>query len=152
MAAIEKICEFGSEEYLGYQMRDHKKNLIQVNPSARRNFKNKKATLIIHAIEWRAVYKQRGEIQWSGSPSEDDYYSSTFNWYVPEYTYSLNFDQDELQGIVEGKYLNYTYDLGTTIRKLKRLVGGNKYLTIKKEITTKDKSLYKYNDIVKSNV
>ena len=71
---------------------------------------------------------------------------------MPEYTYSLNFDQDELQGIVEGKYLNYTYDLGTTIRKLKRLVGGNKYLTVKKEITTKDKSLYKYNDIVKSNI
>lgn len=152
MAGIEKICEFGSEDYLGWDMYKHKHNLIQVNPEARHNFKNKKATLIIHAIEWRAVYKNRGDIQCSTSPSEDDCYSSIVNWYVPQYTYSLNFDQEELQGIVEGKYLNYTYDLGTTIRKLKRLVGGNKYLTIKKEITTKDKSLYKYNDIVKNNI
>ena len=47
MSEIEKICEFGSDEYLGYEMRKHKKNLIQVNPSARRNFKNKKAYISI---------------------------------------------------------------------------------------------------------
>ena len=52
MAAIEKICEFGSEEYLGYQMRDHKKNLIQVNPSARHNFKNKKGLMILLISPW----------------------------------------------------------------------------------------------------
>lgn len=151
MAASEKVCEFGSDEYLGYEMRKHKKNLIQVNPSARHNFKNKKCTLIIHRGEWCAVNKERGKIRWSSTPSDDDCNSNTVNWYVKEWYYTLKFEQEELQGQVDGEYLNWTYDLGTTIRKLKRLVGGSKYMTVIREFNTNDNMQYAYSDIVKAN-
>lgn len=149
MSAIEKICEFGSDEYLGYEMRKHKKNLIQVNPSARHNFKNKKCTLIIHNGEWCEVWKPRGKILTSTIPN--DYYSGPDRWYIKEWYYTLKFEQEELQGRVDGEYRNWTYDLGTTIRKLKRLVGGSKYLTVIREFNTNDDTQYAYNDIVRAN-
>ena len=147
MAAIEKVCEYGSDEYLGFDMYKHKKNHIQVNPSARKYFKNKKCTLYIKLGEWVEVWKPRGTILTYSRP--DIYYNGPDRWFVRHWDYMLKFEQPELQGNVDGEYINHTFDLGTTVRKLKRLVGGTKYMNIVYEFNTKDNAQYKYYDIVK---
>ena len=128
MAGIEKVCEFGSEDYLAGDMYKHKHNLIQINPEARSNFKNQKCTLIIAKPLLVSAWKYRGEVM---SYSDIKYHESfPNNILIKHWEYILKFEQPELQGNVYGEYYNQTFDLSTTIRKIKNLVGGNKYLTI----------------------
>lgn len=151
MAYIEKMCEFGSEnkgvEYGGFQMYKWKRNLIQVHPSVRHNFKHKHATLIIHRCEWREAWKPRGTILCTSNPSTD--YSGPNRWFVKEWFYTLQFDDASVQGIVGGEYYNWSFDLGAVKRKIKRMLGGSKYLTIVHEDDFKNTRNYTYDDIVR---
>lgn len=151
MAYVEKRCEFGSEdlgvEYGGWQMYKWKRNLIQVHPSVRHNFKHKRAKLIIHECRWQEVWKPRGTIHLSSTPSI--YYSGPDHWYVKQWFYTLVFEDESVFGDVDGEYYNWSFDLGAVKRKIKRMLGGNKYLTVVHENDFKNSRNYVYDDIVR---
>lgn len=117
MAGIEKICEF-SGDYPGSKMYKHKRNHIQICPQYRKLFRGAEAELVIvrKELHW---YHHHG---WSMS-----YYKDA-NW-IPrkcklktEYWYELRVKDAHLRGQVEGKYLNWSYDLKDVVKRLKRML------------------------------
>jgi hypothetical protein len=134
MAGIEKICEF-SGDYPAHEMYGYKHNQLQIMPEYRKKFRGCKAKLYISFDEMRWISK------WGSSSS---YNADQMNWYEPPFTsekdfieYHKNKNKDRLiksfnyvlvtkdkslQGQVGGEYYNYTSDLKTVKRKLKRLL------------------------------
>lgn len=136
MAGIEKICEF-SDEYPGHLMYGYKKNLIQIMPQFRKLFRGAAAELHIEKAEVvmykrfrgcgggystpcarNIVWGHDGDLQWY--LDYEFYYGSKLRI---NYTYTLKVGNQELKGTVDGKYLNWSFDISTVKRKLRRMVG-----------------------------
>lgn len=132
MAAIEKICEF-SGDYEGWIMWKHKRNHIQVLSKYRDNFRGAEHTLHVFKpeLQW-----SRGKGTWDYN-NEMDFYEPPFNnekefinYYsahhkarlVKEYQFALEIKDDSLIGEVSGIYMNWTNDLQSTKRRLKRML------------------------------
>lgn len=127
MAGIEKICEF-SGEYNDSEMYKWKRNHIQIKPEYRKNFKGCPMMLIFYK-PW---------------PDEDPMMMfdgrRCIDVNMVEYDLIINPDDpnsewyDKLAGNVNGVYHNWYYaplhNKMTVIRKLRRLVGGKKFLTV----------------------
>ena len=125
MAGIEKICEF-SGEHAGYDMYGFKHNHIQIKPEYRKNFKGCAMMLIFYRTrpdDTTFVIKgnkliEVNLVEYDLIINQEDPNSE---WY------------DKLAGRVNGVYHNWYYTSSkktTVIRKLRRLVGGKKFLTV----------------------
>ena len=128
MAAAEKMCEFEENGFYGYEMYEFKRNHIQIHPSHRKKFKGSRCVLTIRPREKVIAYKKFG---WSSY--EKGHYVPSGARVTMDYEFLFVTDNPLLQGCVKGHYWNSTRELGKTIRKLKRMVGGSKYLTIVRE-------------------
>ena len=119
MAGIEKICEY-SGDYPGGKMYMWKHNHIQICPKYRNLFRGQEATLYIkRKPELRFVYRRNsGSSMWT--PEDADHFSMCQGRVVKEYWYTLYVPG--LPGEVEGKYLNWSMELSTVKRKMKRLL------------------------------
>lgn len=120
MAGVEKICEY-SGDYPGWKMYNYKRCSIQICPQYRKLFRGQEATLYVkRKPELRFVYRGRsgGSSMWT--PEDADYFSRCQGRVVKEYWYTLYVPG--LPGEVDGEYLNWSMDLSTVKRKLKRLL------------------------------
>ena len=106
MAGIEKICEF-SEEYGSFDMYRYKHNSIQIMPKYRPLFKGCDAVLHIFV-------------------KEIDY---------DPIMYVLEVKDPELQGQVKGKYLNWSRNISTVKRKMRRLTGDYRLKIVNHDVT-----------------
>lgn len=136
MAGIEKICEF-SGQYPGWEMYGFKRNGIQIMPEFRKLFRGADATLVIKSAEVHKVsfMSRRGfcyskpcvyELaEWFDFDvtAYIEYHEWYRNHFKIEYTYTLQVNNPELQGEVSGQYTNWSMNLSTVIRKMKRMVG-----------------------------
>lgn len=122
MAGIEKVCEF-SGEYPGGAMYAYKRNSIQIMPNYRKLFRNAEAYLEISKVEKRILFKTGGSMDYD---PEDEWLTNliknTGSRVLNEYTYILVVKDPTLQGRVAGEYLNWTFDLKDTIKRLKRML------------------------------
>ena len=116
MAAVEKICEF-SGDCPGWDMYMYKRNHIQIMPEYRKLFAKCKCILVIHDKKMVNVNKY-GSIMSSSNAKLLNILGYKLK---PRYTYSLVVLDENLQGEVEGIYLNWSTKIGTVIRKMKRL-------------------------------
>jgi hypothetical protein len=139
MAGIEKICEF-SGDYPGSNMYQYKKNSIQIVPKYRKKFK--KSEHILHIFQpdkkwrgkcnsWSMDYDVREMDDWTPAFKNvkewETFFSSRNGCRVSfEYMYVLQVFKEDLQGEVNGLYLNWSYDLTAVKRKIKRIIGGKK--------------------------
>lgn len=132
MAAIEKICEL-SGEYEGYLMWKQKRNHIQVLAKYRKQFRNAEHILHIFKpeLQWTragAIWDYSNEMQDYEPPFNNEkdfirYYSETRKArLVKEYQFALEVKDKTLMGEVEGIYMNWTVDLQSTKRRLKRML------------------------------
>jgi hypothetical protein len=134
MAGIEKVCEF-SDEYPGHLMYDYKRNLIQIMPKYRKLFRGADHVLVIFKPSKVWVYSDGLSSDYDPDDwknweppfkSEEEY----FEWYkggqkcrlINEYTYMLKVTDPKLAGNVNGEYLNYSHELSTVKRKIKRML------------------------------
>ena len=119
MAGIEKVCEF-SGEYPGGLMYGYKRNLIQIMPKYRKLFRGAKARVEIIQVNAIVKFKTGGYTSYNGDPEE-------LQWWVgakvtKEYWYRLIVEDRNLQGKVEGCYINWTTDIKDVKKRLKRLL------------------------------
>lgn len=134
MAGIEKICEL-SGEYPSGEMYGYKKNLIQIMPNYRKLFRGVKHELHIfkpslyfnHKLGWK--YEVDFDEMNDYTPPFDNRaefieFKKEVEHYrmINEYDYVLMVKDSDLQGNVKGKYMNWTTDLTTTKRKIKRML------------------------------
>lgn len=155
MAAIEKICEY-SGDYPGWLMYGYKRNHIQIMPEYRKLFRGKTAELIFFQSKEQNTFHVRDQLgiysitcnQLDPDPRYERINGQLYYWAmdrrnpgkeiakplkeVQYYEYALVVP--ELPGRVNGIYMNWSYDKGAVIRKLKRLIGKN--LVIKKSPLT----------------
>lgn len=117
MAGIEKICEF-SGEYPGWLMYGYKRNHIQICPKYRKLFRGAKAHIEITKIEPQFVFKD------GGSSSDIDFFlgCGAKGKVKNEYWYTLVVEDPALAGDVNGRYVNWTFDLKSTLKRLKRML------------------------------
>jgi hypothetical protein len=117
MAGIEKICEF-SGDYPGGLMYGYKRNHIQICPKYRKLFRGANAHIEIVKIEPQFVFKDCG-------------YSSDIEYFQEigakgnvknEYTFVLVVDDPALAGEVNGRYMNWTFNMRQTLKRLKRML------------------------------
>ena len=135
MAGIEKICEFSDRypdhpELGGWIMRRWKRNHIQIMPEYRPLFQGCDHFFRIVGFE---VYEwDRGGYSTPCAWQAGNYNSARH--YIDEqkkrgrrmriqYEYVLEVFDPELQGTVEGKYREWSFDLKAVIRNMKRMVG-----------------------------
>jgi hypothetical protein len=140
MAGMEKICEF-SGEYPGWLMYSYKRNHIQIIPKYRKLFRGADAVLIIN--EKRICYKWKTGGYCSIEPmdckSHNEFYKTNYSFdefvknyekiqhysggkIVTEHYFTLKVSNPELQGKVEGEYVNWTFNLRQTKKRLKRML------------------------------
>jgi hypothetical protein len=117
MAGIEKICEF-SGDYPGGLMYGYKRNHIQICPKYRKLFRGADAYVEITDIVPHFV----GKTGWSSSDIEHFEFVGARGKVKNEYWYTLVVSDPELAGEVGGRYLNYTYNLRQTLKRLKRML------------------------------
>lgn len=144
MAGIEKVCEF-SGEYGSGSMYVHKRDHIQILPKWRKYFQGAKHEFYVTGKELR--YRERGTGFTIMAESINDeyryFYSDVYSsfqeflkgrGYTPyfEYEYVLHIFDEHLQGEVKGKYLNYSSNLGSVKRRLKRMLRCKKLNVVKK--------------------
>ena len=131
MSGIEKIDELtGEYPNEPWNMYSWKRNSIQVQPKNRKYFKHKNAVLTIDSKEQIFVYKSGGYTTIDENNHEifkhyEFLKMGKIRW---QYTYALYVP--DVLGNVDGQYVNWSSEIGIVIRKLKRLVGGSKYLKI----------------------
>lgn len=151
MAAIEKVCEF-SGEYPGGEMYSYKRNSLQILPKYRKKFKGAKHTL--HVFKPSLQMKLHGtSAHYSFDESDMLNYEPPFNnvaeylqykkevtkeRLVKEHYYLLEVTDPNLAGEVDGQYLNWTMDLKTTLRKMKRMLKCKKLNLIKHDCSYYD--------------
>jgi hypothetical protein len=134
ISAIEKVCEFLGE-HSSTEMPRYKRNHIQVMPKFRKEFRGKDHVLHIFKPEVRIQTKCKSIIWIMGENyfhpyDENDY--QTYQAYVQgeldcwrgrlvhEYEFAL--EVPDLPGEVGGIYMNWTYNLRQTIKRLKRML------------------------------
>lgn len=134
MAGIEKICEF-SGEHSAYAMYSYKRNHIQIIPKFRVKFRGADATLNIFKPTDILMYSF-GSYERVMSNHKDSYnppFNSTKDYinyrkkthgmrHLKDYDFALCVSNEELMGRVGGVYINNTYDLKSTKRRLKRML------------------------------
>lgn len=143
MAGIEKVCELSGID-CSYEMYGWKRNNIQIHPKYSKNFRNKECVLYIQKKPYELFLKYKGDVWYAPGGMIDmtckqrerflSWCIDNFGYkripkIINQYTYFLKTDNVELQGVVEGKYVGFTEDLKTVIRKMKRLTRNYK-LTI----------------------
>ena len=136
MAGIEKICEY-SGEYPGSRMYGYKRNHIQIMPKYRKLFRGADAVLHLYKPEDCLVYETGGytafnlddynrhKLQgWTDGLSFEQYIKREFprTKHKFQWTYVLRVSNPELQGNVQGHYMQSTFDLKSTIKRLKRML------------------------------
>jgi len=134
MAGIEKICEF-SGEYVGHRMYGYKRGQLQIHPKYRKEFRGAGDTLFVMKDDLRFLDKDgSGSLYREGEcfilyeppfESEKEYitYKRQFGYrLVQNYQYWFVAKDSKLQGRVGGVYTEWTMDLATTKRKMKRLL------------------------------
>lgn len=159
MAAIEKVCEF-SGDYPGSIMYEHKRNHIQIMPKYRKEFRGHNAVLYVFKrklvldmgwgtadVDLDCINPNPTEYDW------DNYCADTVVRYkngiksiwsvfyeykaakkkqqyrvLMQYEYVLHVPS--LQGDVGGLYVNWSTDMSSVVRRLRRLVG-TRNLTVK---------------------
>lgn len=126
MSYLDKVCEF-SGDYVSYEMYKHKRNHIQVLPEYQKHFKHKKAVLIVKEVELIVVNKGKVKYFFHYDGQQRKFFNSKHHRIVKLYNYALQVNDEELMGNVKGVYVNDTFELTSTIRRLKRLVGGIHY-------------------------
>ena len=147
MAGIEKVCEY-SGEYPGWKMYGYKHNQLQVMPKYRELFRNQKHVLVIAKSQkrmemfggtctidnyhdemkylWRRdqvafnKFKGAGWYRYNYKPHREYQYPVTKCKFVQEYYFCLYVPN--LQGEVEGYYVNWSFDIKTVKRKMKRIL------------------------------
>lgn len=135
MAGIEKICEF-SDRYPdhptlgGWIMRRWKRNHIQIMPEYRKEFRGAQATLRIEGFEVnecsRGCYST--PCAWEAGNFNSarefiEHQKKHGHRMRIQYQYVLEVSDPALQGTVEGKYREWSFDLKAVIRKMRRMVG-----------------------------
>lgn len=151
MSAIEKICEL-SGEYPGWLMYAMKKNHIQIDKKFRHLFKGADAELVVTGIELL-----HGHMDCDGGYTYtlvneweilDDFENNPFYYMAYHrkwekqrplfrYEYELRVSNPELQGRVDGVYSNCCFNMNTTKRKLRRMVGPG--LKMRSEVRSRKK-------------
>lgn len=135
MAGIEKVCEFSGvtpdhPELGGWIMKRWKRNHIQINPKYRPLFKGCDHFLRITGFEIQEWDKH-------GYSTPCAWQAGNYNSaraYIDEqkkhgrhmriqYEYVLEVFDEDLQGKVDGKYKEWSFNLKTVIRKMRRMVG-----------------------------
>lgn len=150
MAAIDKICEY-SGNYTGYHMYGFKRNHIQIEPQYRKFFKGKNAILTFEKLDSEVLSCKDYYVLNYSWEKEREYYNEIYfdvpenkiefeKWMkfhfkrkpTKEYFYSLEIIDEDWNSPANNKiFTNYTYDNPKhVIRRLKRLLGGEKYLTV----------------------
>ena len=131
MAGIEKVCEY-SGAYVGHLMYQYKRNSIQVLPEHRGTFRGKGHRLHLFKPEkvftdgWGFMLYNTDEMASYSPPfcsvrEWELYYRSRFGMSVTNrWDYCL--EVPGVMGQVGGMYYNYTIDLSTAKRKLKRIL------------------------------
>lgn len=143
MAGIEKICEL-TGDYEGYDMYASKRNSIQVLNKYKKTFRGAKATLIILKPEARRFY--RGFTMSSRWRDEDSQYHHQKTWKRLQYPYILKVEDEELQGRVNGKYINFSYNISDVKRRLKRMLRDPNLKVIKLDKTLREYEKENYDD------
>ena len=146
MAYIEKCCEY-SGEYPGWKMYGYKHNQLQIMPEYRKLFRHQKHVLVISKS---CIREDLGGATCTIYDSDDYVYCSNrnqvaFNKFKGKGIYTYGYKRyseigyltkkcrilqeyyymlyvPNLQGEVEGFYLNWSYDIKTVKRKLKRML------------------------------
>lgn len=133
MAGIEKVCEF-SGEYRGPEMYAAKRNQLQVLPEYRKVFR--KAQHILHIFKPKQVWFD-GSCSWDYDAQDMEGYEPPFTsekeyveyikWkmkarIVNDFDYALEVFDETLKGEVGGIYLNWSKDISSVKRKIKRLL------------------------------
>jgi hypothetical protein len=117
MAGIEKICEY-SGDYPEGKMYSYKRNHIQICPQYRKLFRGAKAHVEIIKIEKQYVFKNGG--------CTDVRYADDFGMrggrIMNEYTFRLVVEDPRLAGDVSGVYVNWTFSMRQTLKRLKRML------------------------------
>lgn len=151
MAAIEKICEF-SGQYPSYSMYDYKNNHIQIMPEYRKKFRGAKHELHIfpegmivvkNGFSYYSIYNPDDMNNWIPSFSNEKEYiqflkSEKKERVIQQYAYVLKVFDPNLQGNVNGEYLNFTCSLPTMKRKLKRMLRCKKLNIVNHDITIQE--------------
>lgn len=117
MAGIEKICEF-SGDYPGWKMYGYKRNHIQICPEYRKLFRGATAHIEIIEVEPQYVFK-------FGGYTDIDYLewgAGSAGRIQNQYTFALVVDNPELKGEVNGRYINWTFNMRQTVKRLKRML------------------------------
>jgi hypothetical protein len=117
MAAIEKICEF-SGDYPGGLMYGYKRNHIQICPKYRKLFRGATAHVQIIKVEKQFVFKNGGYTD--VSYAED--FGVRGGRIMKEYTFKLVVEDPALAGDVGGVYVNWTFNMRQTLKRLKRML------------------------------
>lgn len=158
MAGIEKICEL-SGDYPAHLMYGYKHNHIQIDKKYRHLFNGKKATLVFYKptqviMSKSGSYSHFNEkrLEWDDSMvmHNNRLYKWVTNRKYPwmqwaryqrltnEHQYCLIVDDPELQGRLQGHYMNWSFDKFAVIKKLTKLVGAGNLTVINKTDTEFD--------------
>lgn len=142
MAGIEKVCELSGEYGYGDMYR-WKRNSIQIMSKFRKLFKGANATLYVKKTPMNILIKTKGYNYLSGGTDtwglerytdrklkvclealrKERYWLNPSDIsFVKQFIYALKVDDEELQGEVKGLYINWSTDMPTVIRKMRRLV------------------------------
>lgn len=166
MAGIEKICEFsGWYEHglFGFNMREAKRNQLQILPEYRKLFRGADVELF---VEFDEIFIKEMNRRFRGcrmytnlkydwdedseaNPTQKLKYLTFLKYYMwlnkkqigIQYKYTLVVKNPELQGRVKGHYKEWTTSLSTMRRKLRRLTRNYK-LKMKFDETSALKDLY----------
>lgn len=133
MAAIEKVCEL-TGEYVGWEMYGYKHNQLQITPASRKQFRGDGDTVYVERKGQRLVSKNGSSTCYDKNQmvnyeppftSEKEYldYLKWIGWrLVNNYSFVYFTKTPSLQGNVNGYYYNWTMDIATMRRKMKRLL------------------------------
>jgi hypothetical protein len=140
MAASEKVCEY-SGEYPSWLMYGYKRNSIQIMPKYRKLFRG--ATAVLYVKKSPCVFHLYSTGGYSSYCPMDFKIASEEGWTLArnlkeysqenkfprstricsQWDYVLHVLDENLQGEVQGLYANSTFDIRTTRKKIKRLLG-----------------------------
>lgn len=134
MAGIEKVCEF-SDEYIGPEMYEFKRNHIQIHPRCRKQFRGATHTLFIETVKPYFNTGLGGLTQFNPEsknhfdpPFESvfdyiDYVRYFYGWRLTKkFDFNLRVEDPHLAGRVDGNYWETTTDLPSLKRRLKRML------------------------------
>lgn len=139
MAGIEKVCEY-SGEYPGWLMYGYKLNHIQIMPKFRKEFRGKKAVLYIQTAEsvlgryfftnerfcgWHVTEAEYKDRIYEYKGKKYDIEQAHLRSWHPVHVYKEHWYAlvvPDMPGEVEGIYINWSNNISTVKRKLKRML------------------------------